>query len=609
MKLYLRLLKFLKPHLWIFGLAVICMLGASLLGGVSMGAIIPMVQNILSPQGITIPNTDSPFISEGVTSFIVNLINKINSIDRKRFLNWFCLWMVVLFFLKSVFECGSTLLMNSVSLKVNRDIKNKLYEKILSLSLGFYGQGSSGELVSRITYDTSVIQNSISEGLKDIVRQSFEVLVCLTVVFGIRKLFNISWSTIGLGVILLPTVIYPVIRIGRRLRKISRQSQENMGDINTTLFETVSGISVVKAFCLEPNRWQKFKEHNQKCYKLAMKICTRDVSIGPLTELVLVSCGSVILWMLGKEVVDGNLDSGALIAFLAAFLALGKPVKKLGRVNAIIQKALAAGKRIFDILDRPCEIVERPDAVIFEDMQTDIVFKDVQFKYETEVILKNINLRAAQGQIIAIVGTSGAGKTTLVNLIPRFYDPIAGSVEIDGRDIREFTLKSLRDKIGLVTQETILFNDTVAANIGFGSLDAGQGKIEEAACLANCHDFIQKMPLKYKTVIGERGFRLSGGQRQRLAIARAILKNPPILILDEATSQLDSESENLVREAIEKLMNNRTVFVIAHRLSTIRHADNIVLLDHSRIKNTGRHEELIDKDPLYKKLYESQFTI
>jgi len=608
MKLYLRLLKFLRPHIWVFSLAVICMLGSSLLGGGSIGAIVPMVQNVLFGEGINMPNTDSALIPAGINTFIINLVDKVNSIDRQQLLPWFCLGMVVLFLLKAVFECGVALLMSCVSLKVSRDIKNRLYEKILSLSLSFYGRGSSGNLVSRITYDTGVIQGSVSEGLKDLLHQSFQALVYLSIVLGLREYYDISWSIIGFGLLLLPTVVYPIIRIGRRLRKISRESQENMGDMNTTLFETVSGISAVKAFCLEPNRWQKFKRHNQQCYKIAMKIVKRDVSIGPLTEFVIISCGAVVLFLLGKEVVSGNLDAGALIAFLGAFLAMGKPIKKLGKVHTINQKALAAAARIFGILDMSPEIVEKPDACSLTGIEKGIIFKNIRFKYDDDLILDNINLRVEKGQIIAIVGPSGMGKTTLVNLMPRFYDPVSGSVEIDGRDIRDFTLKSLRSKVGLVTQETILFNDTVSANIGFGRLGAEQKEIEESGRLANCHEFIEQMPLKYDTVIGERGFRLSGGQRQRLAIARAILKNPPILILDEATSQLDTESENLVREAIEKLMVNRTVFVIAHRLSTVRHADKIVVLDKGVIENIGTHDELMQKDPLYKKLYENQFN-
>lgn len=601
MKIYLRLLKFVRPHIWILALAVLCMLAASVFDGVSIGIVIPFVDQILGGQPISIPpETNVPL-------FIQDLVNKINSLDRIELLNWLTLGIVIVFFMKELFIFGHSYLMNNVSQRVIRDIKNALYGKILSLSLSFYDRSSSGKLVSRITYDTGVIQNSISEGLADLILHSFKVFIYLAVVLSIRKWFNISWSIILLSLLLLPTVIYPIIRIGQRLRKISRHSQEKMGQINTTLFETISGIGIVKAFCLESDRWERFREQNQQFFKIMMKSIKREIAVGPLTEFVVITCGVIVLWLAGRQMVSGRLDSGALVAFLGALMALGKPFKRLGRVHTINQKALAAGARIFEILDMPPEIKEKAGATVLTGVKRDIAFKDVWFKYNDRMILEGINLKVNKGEIIAIVGPSGVGKTTLVNLIPRFYDATRGAVEIDGQDIREFTLESLRSKIGLVTQETILFDDTITANIGFGRLGARQEEIEEASRIANCHEFIQRMPLKYDTFIGERGFRLSGGQRQRLAIARAILKNPPILILDEATSQLDAESETLVREAIEKLMVNRTVFVIAHRLSTIQHASRIVVLHKGRIENIGTHQELMESDKLYQRLYQNQF--
>ena len=380
-----------------------------------------------------------------------------------------------------------------------------------------------------------------------------------------------------------------------------------MGAVTTTLFETISGIRVVKAFGMEEYERNKFAKQNHGLYRLFMKSAKREQLIGPITEYIGVVCAALVLWLGGRKVVSGELSAGAFIAFLVSLMLMVRPFNQLSRVYSIIQKALAAAERIFSILDTEASIKDGPDAVALPILKDRITFNNVNFGYDSVPVLKGINFEVKKGEVIAIVGPSGCGKSTLVNLIPRFYDPTNGEVLIDGRDIKRATLDSLRGQVGIVTQETILFHDTIRANIAYGGQVASDEEIANAARIANAHDFISKLPEGYHTTVGERGHRISGGERQRIAIARAVLRNETILILDEATSQLDMESEKLVQDALEKLMKGRTVFVIAHRLSTVKFATKIIVLDKGRIIETGTHEELLRKNGLYKRLYDLQF--
>ncbi|MEK6732689.1 MAG: ABC transporter ATP-binding protein, partial [Candidatus Omnitrophota bacterium] len=400
----------------------------------------------------------------------------------------------------------------------------------------------------------------------------------------------------------------PVIKIGNKLRKISTSTQESMSDINSLLFETIYGIGIVKSFSAENYQKEKFRAHNNRYYKMMIKSVKRIAIITPLGEFVGILCMGVVLWCGGKEVVEGRLSAGAFIAFLAALLSLLKPLKRLSRLYGINLQAVAAITRVFNVLDWEIAIKNRPGAVKLMSFKDAIEFKDITFSYSKDrVVLNGISLKLAKGKVLAIVGMSGAGKSTFVSLLPRFYDPDKGAILVDGKDIRDFSIDSLRQHIGIVSQETILFNDTVRNNIAFGKPDAKIEDIINAAKAGNGHNFITEMPQGYDTIIGDRGIKLSGGEKQRIAIARALFKDPPILILDEATSQLDTESEKLVQEAINRLMANRTVFVIAHRLSTVEHADNIAVFEDGRIIETGDHSQLLEKSGLYKHLYELQF--
>ena len=598
---YRRLLRFVLPHALVLAMAGLCMILSSIFSVSPFTMIIPLVDKIIAGNQITVPH------SELLPQFLKNLIATINAMPRMELLNKMAIIFIVLWFLKNLFEFLQTYLMNDVAQRVIKDVKNTIYEKFLALSMDYYSGNSTGKLMSRITYDSAVIRDAISTGFTDLLYQPIQLIACLATLLVVRIYFSISWVMIGVIALVLLLVVYPVMKIGKRLKSISRQSQEQMADITTTLQETISGIRVVKAFSMEEYESDKFAAQNQRFYRLMMKSIKRMTVISPITEFAEVMSLAVILWMAGKDIISGALSAGAFIAFTASFLSMMKPAKRLTNVYGINQQAMAAADRIFEVLDAKPSVQESPGATDLPRIKDGVEFQGVNFRYDSREVLKNINLKVKVGEIAAFVGPSGAGKTTLVNLVPRFYDATKGRVMIDGVDICSCKLKSLMNQVGIVTQETILFNDTVAANIAYGSKSINMDSVMRAAKIANAHEFIMKMPQGYETMIGERGFRLSGGEKQRLAIARAVFKDPPILILDEATSQLDTESEILVQEAIDRMMKGRTVFAIAHRLSTIKHASRIYVLENGTLAESGSHDELMRENGLYKRLYDMQF--
>ncbi len=602
MRDYIRFLRFLKPHLWIMVVAVICMMITSAMGGVSLGTIIPMVDNILSDRTITLSS------EANLPELLVNVIDKVNSIPKVSLLNWLILIIALIFLIKEVFLFFQTYFMSKLGQSVLRDVRETIYKKLLNLSDDFYSQMQTGELVSRITFDAGTIVNSITEGLTDLLFQPIQLLAYLGILISIKIYFSISWMLTLVTILVFPLVIYPVIKIGKKLRKISTATQESMSGINSVLFETIYGIRIVRSFTAEDYQVDKFRLFNNRYFKMILKSVKRMAVISPLGEFVGILSMGIVLWLGGKEVIEGRLSGGAFIAFLAALLSLIKPFKRLSRLYGINLQALAAITRVFKILDKEPTIKDKKVPTEFSEFKNSIEFKDIDFSYENgKLVLKNINLKLTKGEILAVVGLSGVGKSTLLSLLPRFYDTDKGTVLIDGRDVRDFSITSLRKHIGIVSQETILFNDSVTNNIAFGKPNADKNAIIKAAKAANAHDFIMKMPNKYETLIGDRGIKLSGGEKQRIAIARALFKDPPILILDEATSQLDTESERLVQQAIDRLMEERTVLVIAHRLSTVEHADKIIVLEGGKIVESGTHKELLDKSGVYNRLYELQF--
>ena len=599
-----RLFQWIRPHLGRLLLAVSAMIMNSLLSGLPIiGLIIPFVDTILAGKPILIPHQDQ------LPPFVLNFIYQINSLPKARLLDLLIVWTLVVAFLRLLFEFLQSYLMNDASQRVIRDLRNDVYSKIVHLPLSFFGKSQAGALVSRITYDTVVIRDAISEGLTDLLFQPVQILINLTVLLSIKFVFGIPWILVGVIFFLMPLVIYPVMKVGRRLKKISRSAQEQIADINSTLFESISGIRIVQGFGMEKYETDRFAKQNQSLYKTMMLSISRMIIVSPITEFVGFICFGIVLWIGGREVIGVHMSPGAFIAFLAALFSLQRPFKRLSRIHSIYQHALAAAERIFEILDTQNEIVEPKNAKELLPLKKEILFDKVSFGYTAHKVLRNINLSVKVGEIVAIVGPSGSGKTSLMNLLPRFYDVGEGRILIDGVDVRDVALKSLRDQIGIVTQETILFNDTISANIAYGRPKTSQADIEKAARIANAHNFIAKLPLKYQTVVGDRGTRLSGGERQRVSIARAVLKNPPLLILDEATSALDSESEILVQDAIHNLMQGRTVLVIAHRLSTIKDAHRIVVISDGKIVELGPHDDLMGQNGIYKRLYELQFRV
>ncbi len=518
---------------------------------------------------------------------------------------WIAASVLGLYLVKGICSYFSTTLVASAGQRAVADLRNALYEHVLNQSFTVLARTTTGSLMSHVTQDVERIQSAVSEMAGDLLKEGLTIVGLLIV------LFWMDWRLALFSLIGMPLAYHPLVQLGRKLRSSSETSLRRWRDISEILQETISGFRVVKAFGMEGFEIDRFRRASVRLLNVNMRITRASAILPPVMEFVgglaLVSA----LFYGSTAIQQGRLTTGAFTAFLAALFNLYTPIKRLSRVNATLQAALAAGSRIFEVLDTHQEIREVAEPVQLPRLREQIEYCSVGFSYADGggAVLRRISFAARHGEVVAIVGTSGAGKTTLVNLLPRFYDVTEGAVKVDGVDIRSASLRSLRDQIGLVTQETILFNDTVRANIAYGLRDIDEAQVETAARAAFAHDFILDLPRRYDTAIGERGSRLSLGQRQRIAIARAILKNPPILILDEATSALDSESERWVQEALSNLIKGRTTLVIAHRLATVRNADRILVLDGGEIRETGTHEELLRKPHgIYSRLYELQFA-
>jgi subfamily B ATP-binding cassette protein MsbA len=504
---------------------------------------------------------------------------------------------------KGICDYFGNYLISFVGQSVVMNLRNDLYKKIIGQPTSFFQGNSTGRLISRVTNDIEKIQLASSTVMADALRQMFTLAAMATV------LIMLNWRLALVAVFLAPFVALPSVKFGRKIRRTTRSSQDNLADISNILHETITGIRIVKAFVMEKFEFRKFKEASRRLLHLNLKWVRVQALSGPLMEVLGAVVIGGLLYYAKAEITKGRMTSGDFIAFIAALFKMYDPVRRISGINNSFQQAMGASTRVFEFLELPEETADDRNARPLVEFRNEIVFDHVSFSYDHEgPTLKDICLTTRKGELVAIVGTSGSGKTTLLNLVPRFFDVTSGRILVDGYDLREFTRESLRSQIGIVTQETILFNDTVRNNIAYGRPETSQEAIELAARAALAHDFILQMPKGYDTQIGERGQRLSGGERQRMAIARAILKNPPILILDEATSALDSESELYVQRALGNLMEGRTVFVIAHRLSTVRSADRIVVIQNGEIQEKGTHQELLDRGGLYQRLYEMQFA-
>ena len=518
-------------------------------------------------------------------------------------------WTIVAFVIigvaiaKGLSEFLATYFINYIGHSVVRDLRNLLYAKIIVQSITFFHRNTTGRLMSAITSDIERIQFAVSQTAADMLKQSFTLAALLGV------LFYYDYRLALISMVLIPLVVVPSAKLGRYIRASSRSSQDKMGELNNVLQETFTGIRIVKAFAMEAFEVEKFKAATRRLLGVSLRWVRAQAVSSPLMEVLGAITIAGLLFYEQQLILRHLQTTGGFIGFLYALLKSYEPVKRLTGVSNSYQQALGASEQVFHYLDSEPEMVDKAGSLVLPPFQREIAFEQVDFDYEDAVpLLRGINLHIAKGEVMALVGSSGAGKTTLASLIPRFFDVTHGRISIDGHDVRDLKLQSLRAQIGIVTQETILFNDTVYNNICYGSRLPSEKQVREAARVALAEDFILEMPNGYQTMIGERGQRLSGGQRQRIAIARALLKNPPILILDEATSELDSESELLVQRALANLMAGRTVVVIAHRLSTVRRADRIVVIDRGAICEIGTHEDLVTGGGIYQRLHELQFV-
>ena len=522
----------------------------------------------------------------------------------KETLQVLCVSILIIFLLKNVFFYLKNITLTIVQFRLITELRNKLYKHFHKLSLSFFNQHKSGELTSIVVNDVANMRQALTIGFQRIFVEPINIIAFTAL------LFIISWKLALIAITIIPLAGLVIVNISRSIRRKSRRTAVKIAGITNIITETLTSMRVVKAFAMEDYEVDRFSNETSNYYNLIFRRARLRSLAPPITETMGVFIGVALLWVGGTEVLNAQgLTSEDFIRFILIMFSGLQPIRSLSNVFAEIQVGAASAERVFVILDNPPTIVDEFDAVIIDTFEDKIQINDVSFEYESDdTVLKNISFDIEKGSAVALVGSSGSGKSTLADLIPRFYDVNQGAIEIDGQDIRHVTLNSLRRLMGIVTQETILFNDTIRANIAYGQKNIDDKQVIAAATAANALEFIEELPEGLNTVIGEKGVKLSGGQKQRLAIARAIMKNPPILILDEATSALDTESERLVQEALGTLMTDRTVLVIAHRLSTVTNADNIIVLEKGQIKEMGTHDELIKKNGLYSNLYTVQFN-
>jgi subfamily B ATP-binding cassette protein MsbA len=597
---FLRLLKYAAPYRARIVSGILCLFLIAILNAVSVGSLQPIFDGLFG--GATARSTIS--LPPPVARALGGSLERMQAFLREHqigVISFIAAILFVVFAAKGALIYVQQLLMRSVSEQVKKDIRNDVYTHLLTLSLGFYTGRSTGELMSRLTFDIDALGTAATDFFRNALREPLNIVGLLVL------LFMIKWQLALLSLIVLPCAIYPIVKFGRKIRARGLRMHERRAALDTVLEETISGVRIVKAFGMESYERRRFAEANERVFQAMMRVIRVDALASPVLEILGAFGIAVAIWAGGYLVYSDALSPGAFMAFLGALASLYQPVKRLSQINNDIQRGLAGVRRVFELMDTRPDVVERPDAVTLAPMQETVEFHHVSFGYAPEQpVLADVSFSAKMGEIVGIVGSSGAGKTTLVNLIPRFYDPTSGAITIDGVDIRRVTIRSLREQMGIVTQDTILFDDTVFNNIAYGRPGVARERVVAAARIANAEEFIEALPQGYETRIGERGVRLSGGQKQRIAIARAILKDPPLLILDEATSALDAESERLVQEALDRLVQDRTSFVIAHRLSSIIRADRILVLDGGRLVEQGTHAELMARRGAYFRLYENQ---
>ena len=571
MILYKRILSYIKPYLHVLFAALLC--------------------TMLAAAG----NLYLPWIFR-------DMIDKVLTAKDAYMLNMISASIVVIFFLRGIFLYGQNYLMSWVGQRVIIDIRGEVFRKLQRLSMSFYDRNKTGTIMSYVTNDVSALQGAMVDNTVELVTES------IILIGSVCAMIYLDWKLTLFTILTFPVVLFFMNFFGKKIRRSGGQIQEAAADITSVLQESVSSARVVKSFVREQYEIERFERENEANLKANLKNAKYMATLTPTIEFVAALGVTMILWYGGNNVIDGETTAGSLVAFLAYAVNISNPIKRITRTTGTIPRALAAAQRVFDVLDLPEEVHDLPDAKELPAVTGSVRFEHVSFSYNAgDEILHDLSFEAKPGQAVGLVGPSGAGKSTIASLLPRFYDCVGGTIRIDGKDIKHVTLDSLRNQVGIVPQETILFNGSVYDNILYGRLDATKEEIESAAKAANAHDFIMELPEGYNTKLGDRGVNISGGQRQRIAIARAILKDPRILVLDEATSALDTESERVVQEALNRLMVGRTSIIIAHRLSTIKNADRILVLDKGKLVEDGTHDELMEKNGLYAHLYQIQY--
>ena len=571
MKLYLRILSYIKPYMHRLIFAMFC--------------------TIMAAAG----NLYIPWI-------IKDMIDEVLADKNGTMLNWIAASIIAIFVVRGLFWYGQNYLMSYVGQSVIIDIRAAVFKKLQRLSVSFYDKNKTGTIMSYVTNDVNALQSAMVENTIEMITEGF------ILIGSVVAMIYLDWRLTLFTVCTFPVVLWFMEFFGKKIRKTGGRIQECTADITSVLQESVASARVIKSFVREDYEVDRFDVENRANFRANMKNAQLMATLTPVVELVAAIGVTMIIWYGGNNVINGTITAGSLVAFLTYAVNISNPIKRLTRVIGNIQKALAAAQRVFMIIDMPEEIAESRDAKQLPEVSGKVEFQNVSFAYDDKGnVITDLSFSVKPGEVIAIVGPSGAGKSTIANLLPRFYDVNKGDIKIDGHSVREVTLDSLREQVGIVPQETMLFNGSVYNNILYGRLDATKEEIEAAAKAANAHDFIMQLTDGYETKLGDRGVNLSGGQRQRIAIARAILKNPRILILDEATSALDTESERVVQEALDRLMVGRTSFVIAHRLSTVKNADKILVLEKGNLVESGTHDELLALDGLYAHLYKIQY--
>lgn len=571
MAIYKRLLKYLTPYLGKLSLAGLCMLGVATLTASLAYLVKPALDDIFFEKNL-------------------NMLVMIPVV------------VASVYILKGFCDFGQYYLMAFIGQSIIRDLRQQMFCKLENMSVGFFIKHSTGELLSRMNNDVSMVQGALTSAITGVVRDTLTVVSLIAVVF--LRDFKLAL----IAMIVFPLAIYPLLSFGRKMKRYSRRMLISLEDITDRLNETITGIRIVKAFAMEDYERERFSKVNETLFNAFMRRFKVRAMSNPVMETLGGFGVCAIVTYGGYQVINGESTQGTFFSFMAALVMLYEPIKRISEVNNTVQEGMSAGERIFSLLDTEPEVEDAPDAILLADISGKVEFENVSFSYDSIPVLKDINFVVNPGEAIAVVGESGVGKSTLLDLVPRFYDPSAGSIMIDGIDIRRVTQRSLREKIGIVTQQTILFDDTIRNNIAYGRPDLSLNLVIEAAKAAHAHDFIMAQTDGYDSVIGENGIKLSGGERQRIAIARALLKNPPILILDEATSNLDSDSEKSVQAALEELMKGRATLVVAHRLSTIQNVDRIYVMAQGRIVEHGSHNELLELNGEFARLYNMQFS-